>query len=188
MPELVGKVEEDEKIELMELVEKKSALENLKLLDLNKEKSEKVEKELQNIQFLIQNWWNNKSEKPDNYFVGLILSRGKNIEHVQEFLQERDFLSVVITGGILPDSLRTDTYIMRITDGTMEALRNPQILKMLCEIGDRCTNEIDYLSKKIDETSLKICSMNILEEQRNLYFGFILCVNCAPCQGHFELV
>ena len=35
MPELVGKVEEDEKIELMELVEKKSALENLKLLDLN---------------------------------------------------------------------------------------------------------------------------------------------------------
>ena len=37
MPELVGKVEEDEKIELMELVEKKSALENLKLLDLNKE-------------------------------------------------------------------------------------------------------------------------------------------------------
>ena len=60
MPELVGKVEEDEKIELMELVEKKSALENLKLLDLNKEKSEKVEKELQ---FLIQNWWNNKSEK-----------------------------------------------------------------------------------------------------------------------------
>ena len=119
--------------------------------------------------------WNNKSEKPDNYFVGLILSRGKNIEHVQEFLQERDFLSVVITGGILPDSLRTDTYIMRITDGTMEALRNPQILKMLCEIGDRCTNEIDYLSKKIDETSLKICSMNILEEQRNLYFGFILC-------------
>ena len=38
MPELVGKVEEDEKIELMELVEKKSALENLKLLDLNKEK------------------------------------------------------------------------------------------------------------------------------------------------------
>ena len=45
MPELVGKVEEDEKIELMELVEKKSALENLK------------------IQFLIQNWWNNKSEK-----------------------------------------------------------------------------------------------------------------------------
>ena len=42
MPELVGKVEEDEKIELMELVEKKSALENLKLLDLNKEKSDKV--------------------------------------------------------------------------------------------------------------------------------------------------
>lgn len=37
MPELVGKVEEDEKIELMELVEKKSALENLRLLDLNKE-------------------------------------------------------------------------------------------------------------------------------------------------------
>ena len=63
MPELVGKVEEDEKIELMELVEKKSALENLRLLDLNKEKSEEVEKELQNIQFLIQNWWNNKSEK-----------------------------------------------------------------------------------------------------------------------------
>ena len=35
-------------------MKKKSALENLKLLDLNKEKSEKVEKELQNIQFLIQ--------------------------------------------------------------------------------------------------------------------------------------
>lgn len=30
MPELVGKVEEDEKIELMELVEKKSALDNMK--------------------------------------------------------------------------------------------------------------------------------------------------------------
>lgn len=119
--------------------------------------------------------WNNKSEKPDNYFVGVMLARGKKIQQLQDFLMERDFLPVVITGNILPDSLRTDTYIMRITDVTVKALENPLISKILLQIGDKCTYEIDYLLKKINEINQEISYEHIMDERRNLYFGFMLC-------------
>lgn len=63
MAELVGKVTEQEKIELIELIEKKDALENLKFLNLDKKTDEKVRTDLENIQPLIRKWWEDTSNK-----------------------------------------------------------------------------------------------------------------------------
>ena len=119
--------------------------------------------------------WNAKSQSPDNYFVGLMLSRGRKTQHIEEFLMEKEFFPVVITGGILPDSLRTDSYVLRITEATMNTLENPQILQIIRNVSDKCTRNIEYLLKKIDSVGRECSNTHIREERKNLYYGLILC-------------
>lgn len=121
--------------------------------------------------------WNAKSQSPDNYFVGLMLSRGRKTQHIEDFLMEKEFLSVVITGGILPDSLRTDSYVLRITEATMNTLENPLILQTIQNVGDKCTRNIEYLLERIDSVGQECSNIHIQEERKNLYFGLILCGN-----------
>lgn len=65
MIEHVGKVTEQEKVALIELVEKKAALENLKMLNLDDAVNKRISNDLENVQSLMQDWWNNNVSKYD---------------------------------------------------------------------------------------------------------------------------
>lgn len=126
---------------------------------------------------IIYKSWNAKSQSPDNYFVGFMLSRGRKTQHIEDFLMEKEFLPVVITGGILPDSLRTDSYVLRITEATMNTLENPKILQTIWNVGDKCTRNIEYLLERINSVGQECSNIHIREERKNLYLGLILCGN-----------
>lgn len=63
MAEIVGIVTDIEKEEIRELFEKKAALENLKILDLDEAVKLRVNNDLESIQCLTQNWWQNLAQK-----------------------------------------------------------------------------------------------------------------------------
>lgn len=63
MAEMVGKVTDQEKEELKELFERKVALENLKILNLDELLSIRINKDLEKNQFLMQEWWQNYATK-----------------------------------------------------------------------------------------------------------------------------
>lgn len=63
MLEVIGKVTKQEKDELLELYEKKGALENLKVLNLEEAVGKKIDKDLEDIQCLMQDWWQSHAEK-----------------------------------------------------------------------------------------------------------------------------
>lgn len=59
--------------------------------------------------------WHKNDEKMRNYEVGIIVYfHGMQEKTIVDFLQQEDFLPVLIIGGILPDFLRTDTYIFPV--------------------------------------------------------------------------
>lgn len=63
MAVLVGKVTEEEKREIEILYEKKTALQNLLKIKLEREDKEKISAELKSVEQLMEQWWKDKSEK-----------------------------------------------------------------------------------------------------------------------------
>lgn len=58
-----------------------------------------------------------------NYFTGFtLLNLKNNQENLETFLDKNDFLPVVVTGGILPDFLRENCFIMKIQQADIEML------------------------------------------------------------------
>lgn len=62
MKKIIGQVTYEEKEQIMDMYEKKIALENLLLMDI-KDTQERIMKDLQTINKEMQNWWNQMGEK-----------------------------------------------------------------------------------------------------------------------------
>lgn len=102
-----------------------------------------------------------------NYMLGIMSAGRKNIDSLLEFLHEDSFLPVVIFGGCVPEELRTNTYILRVSKEDINKMKDEKILrntqkmqKYILENGQ----EIFELIKKI--ISLKE-SKNNLNYSRN---------------------
>lgn len=65
-----------------------------------------------------------KIEKPLNYQMGLhVYKRSDRIEAIIDFLHQKDFLPVLIVGGIVPDGLSENAYVMKY-DATDTEIKN----------------------------------------------------------------
>lgn len=65
-----------------------------------------------------------KIEKPLNYQMGLhVYKRSDRIETIIDFLHQKDFLPVLIVGGIVPDGLSENAYVMKF-DATDTEIKN----------------------------------------------------------------
>ena len=63
-----------------------------------------------------------KVEKPKqvelrNYMMGIMSARRKSVDTLSGFLYEDGFFPVIVFGGCVPEELRTETYIIRVTKG-----------------------------------------------------------------------
>ena len=112
--------------------------------------------------------WNGRSKVQNNYGVMFMqLKRTHKEDAVEEFLAQETFLPVIIAGGVLPDYLRTDRYILRLTKEDMEAVsgaefaeeikkfRNFLTLKVtdVCKVLERVKRSLfaeDYNGDKLD--------------------------------------
>lgn len=65
-----------------------------------------------------------KIETPLNYQMGLhVYKRSDRIEAIIDFLHQKDFLPVLIVGGIVPDGLSENAYVMKF-DATDTEIKN----------------------------------------------------------------
>ena len=110
-----------------------------------------------------------------NYMLGIMSAGRKNIDSLLEFLHEDSFLPVVIFGGCVPEELRTNTYILRVSKEDINKMKDEKILrntqkmqKYILENGQ----EIFELIKKI--ISLKE-SKNKYENWQNFYLNMLIC-------------
>lgn len=65
--------------------------------------------------------WKKRRQKLGNYCSGIMkLKKSTSEEEATEFLAEKEFLPIIICGGILPDYLRCNRYIFRLQEEDIE--------------------------------------------------------------------
>ena len=65
--------------------------------------------------------WKKRKKHPGNYCcIFLVVSKTTTEEEVIEFLQEQDFLPIIISGGVLPEYLRSRKHIFRLHKSELE--------------------------------------------------------------------
>lgn len=76
--------------------------------------------------------WNSRSKKLDNYYSGLmILKRGLREMDVENYLAQSEFFPILVTGGILPEFLKVDRFILRLNKKDIIDMRNESLATTL---------------------------------------------------------
>lgn len=89
--------------------------------------------------------WLPKCEHPANYKIGLLVLQGQKQSEIKAYLDETDFLPVVIAGGILPPYLRTGRYIFRVHDEDVAALRGAEFSSLMTRFKKYVTKNINVI-------------------------------------------
>lgn len=120
---------------------------------------------------------NFKKKKPQipNYACGfLYLRRGINEEDVLNFLEEKDFLPVVVCGGFLPQYLRDSHYIFRLKTEEMEALSDKNTAKKLDRFREFIIDHVPYICEMIAglEKCIVVSEYKVPKEMKKLFSIF----------------
>lgn len=124
-----------------------------------------------------------KIEKPKqvelrNYMMGIMSARRKNIDTLSGFLHKDSFFPVIVFGGCVPEELRTDTYIIRMTKGDINKMKHKKFTDNVREMEDYIFNNGQDISKLIKEIiTLKKEKGNDYENLQNFYLNVSICGN-----------
>lgn len=92
--------------------------------------------------------WNSRSKVPNNYSaIFMLLKRTHKEEAVDEFLAQDGFLPVLVAGGVLPDYLRVDRYILRLTKEDMEAVNGAEFAEEIKKFRNFLTQKVTDVCK-----------------------------------------
>lgn len=125
--------------------------------------------------YKIENFKKKKPQIPNYACAFLYLRRGINEEDVLNFLEEKDFLPVVICGGFLPQFLRDSHYIFRLKTEEMKALSDRNTAKNLEEFRLFIINNVPWVCDLIKglQSSLAVTKYNCPEDMRKLFSIFV---------------
>lgn len=95
--------------------------------------------------------WNSRSKVPNNYSaIFMLLKRTHKEETVEEFLAQGAFLPVIIAGGVLPDYLRADRYILRLTKEDVEYVSGVEVADEIKKFREFITQKTSTVCKVLE--------------------------------------
>jgi len=96
--------------------------------------------------------WKKKSQKPRNYEVGVLLIQKEHRQpEVESFLNEKDFLPVIVSGGILPDYLKTGRYLFRLSMQDVEIIRGNAFYEWMIAYQEYVRSNKDGICRKLEK-------------------------------------
>lgn len=122
--------------------------------------------------YKIENFKKQKNQIP-NYACGFLnLKKGINEEDVLDFLEENEFLPVVICGGFLPQYLRDSHYIFRLKAEEMKALSDRNTAENFDEFQTFIINNVSWICELLKElqNSLAVTKYNGPEDMKKLFY------------------
>lgn len=132
-------------------------------------------KNIQDSGFKVENSKKQKFQIP-NYACGfLYLRNGINENDVLDFLEEKDFLPVVVCGGFLPQYLRDSHYIFRLKTEEMEALSDKNTPKKIERFREFIINHVPYICEMIAglEKCIVVFEYKVPTEMKELFSVFL---------------
>lgn len=122
-----------------------------------------------------------KVEKPKqvelrNYMMGIMSARRKSVDTLSGFLYEDGFFPVIVFGGCVPEELRTETYIIRMTKGDINKMKHKKFTDNVLEMEDYIFNNGQDISKLIKEIiALRKEKGNNYGNLQNFYLNVSIC-------------
>lgn len=101
--------------------------------------------------------WKRRRQHLENYQCAFLkLERRHTEPEVLDFLDEKDFLPVVICGGILPEYLRSAHYVFRVGKEDLAAIRSPQFVEDIGCFQDYILGHIPEVCNNVGELESSI--------------------------------
>lgn len=101
--------------------------------------------------------WSSRSKFPNNYCVMFMsLKRAHKDEAVEEFLAQEGFLPVLVAGGVLPDYLRADRYIFRLTKEDVEYISRVEFAEEIKNFRKFMTQRVTDVCKVLERAKQSI--------------------------------
>lgn len=120
--------------------------------------------------------WKKRKKCPNNYCCGIMrLKTSTKEEELTDFLSEKDFLPVVISGGVLPDYLRCDRYIFRLGKEDVEAVSAKDFESHIANFRAYVLDNVPEILRVLQELKTSI-PLEICDEMgglKNLYQYFV---------------
>lgn len=120
--------------------------------------------------------WKKRKKFPDNFCCGIMrLKTSTKEEEVTDFLSEKKFLPVVISGGVLPDYLRCGRYIFRLGKEDIEAVSAKDFESQITDFRAYVLNNVSEILRTLREldTSISFEVCDEMGELKNLYRYFV---------------
>lgn len=125
--------------------------------------------------------WKKRREYPENYCCGfLVLKKYITLEEADDFLSEKDFLPIVICGGLFPDCLKSNRYIFRLREADLESIATQTFAMEIKKFRTYVIGNVEEVCRIFEEQKTSIARMKYsgAREQRSIY-NFLLAVGAV---------
>lgn len=114
--------------------------------------------------------WNSRSKIPNNYSVMFMpLKRTHKEETVERFLAQEAFLPVLVAGGVLPDYLRADRYILRLTKEDMDAVSGAEFAEEIKKFRNFLTQKVVDVCKVLERVKRSLLLEDYSGEKEDFF-------------------
>lgn len=120
--------------------------------------------------------WKRRRQHLENYQCAFLkLERRHTEPEVLDFLAEKDFLPVVICGGILPEYLRSAHYVFRVGKEDLAAIKSPEFAEDIGCFQNYILSHIPEICNNIGEleSSIALEEYEDEEELKGIFSVFI---------------
>ena len=101
--------------------------------------------------------WKKRRAYPLNYCCGIMaMKKGVKEEEAEDFLSEKEFLPVIVCGGLFPDYLKTDHYIFRMKKGDIEDILAPEFAAEMQRFREYIIENLDRVCEVINQLDSSI--------------------------------
>lgn len=146
----------------------------LLVVDDNQQADQLVEYLARQFEYIVKIKKLKQLENIRNYMMGLMSAGRKNVDTLLDFLHEDSFFPVIVFGGCVPEELRSDTYIIRITKEDINDMKHREFINNVREMEDYIFNNGQDISKFIKK-NIALKNENDYGNLQNFYLNVSIC-------------
>lgn len=120
--------------------------------------------------------WKKRRNYPYNYCCGfMIMKKSISEDEAVEFLSEKNFLPVIICGGLFPEYLQCNHYIFRLREADIEYIMSQNFADEMLDFFSFVTDNVTEICCELRrlENSIAVTEYAGAEEYRHIYNFFI---------------
>lgn len=120
--------------------------------------------------------WKRKRIYPPNFCCAFMkMKKGIVVDEVEDFLSEKGFLPIIVSGGLLPDYLREGHYIFRLKKTDLKNIKTEEFITEMKCFQTYVTGNVVEVCKTLEESKSSIAVVEYEgEEKFRCIYNFLM--------------